>query len=178
VNTGRFREDLYYRLNVVNVTIPPLRERKEEIPVFVEYFLDKFTKKFNKVIKPLPDHMMESFLRYQWLGNIRELENMIQRFVVLGNEEVVLDELASTMEKDSKKAIRETNPDKKAWPSLKEVHREAIIKVEAEVILKALELTHWNRKKAAHLLNISYKALLYKIRDYGIHKRTASISSQ
>jgi two-component system response regulator AtoC len=96
----------------------------------------------------------------------------------LGNEEVVLDELASTMEKDSNKTTKETNPNKKAWPSLKEVHREAIIKAEAEVIWKTLDLTHWNRKNAAHLLNISYKALLYKIKEYGIHKQTASISSQ
>jgi len=178
VNTGRFREDLYYRLNVVNVTIPPLRERKEEIPIFVEYFLDKFGKKYNKMIKPLPDHMMKAFLKYQWLGNIRELENMIQRFVVLGNEEVVLEELASTAEKDSNKATKETNSDKKAWPSLKEVHREATIKAEAEVIRKTLELTNWNRKKASHLLNISYKALLYKIKEYGIHERADLISPQ
>ena len=178
VEAGEFREDLFYRLHVVSIKLPPLRERKEEIPIFVEYFLDKFGKKYNKMIKPLPDHMMKAFLQYQWLGNIRELENMIQRFVVLGNEEVVLEELASTAEKDSNKATKETNSDKKAWPSLKEVHREATIKAEAEVIRKTLELTNWNRKKASHLLNISYKALLYKIKEYGIHERADLISPQ
>jgi transcriptional regulator with PAS, ATPase and Fis domain len=175
VNTGQFREDLYYRLNVVNITIPPLRERKEEIPIFVEYFLEKFGKKYNKRVKPLTDRMMKAFLNHHWLGNVRELENVIQRFVVLGNEEVIFDELTSSLEKNPAQIIEEKNQnDKGALLSLKEVHREAIIKAETEVIRRALELTNWNRKKAANVLNISYKALLYKIRECGLDKRSTS----
>jgi two-component system response regulator AtoC len=170
VNSGRFREDLYYRLNVVNVTIPPLRERREEIPIFVEYFLDKFGKKYRKTVKPLSDPLMKAFLQYQWLGNVREMENVIQRIIVLGNEQVILDELANAINKESVQTQEGSRPPQK-WPSLKEVHRDAIAKAEAEVIRKALEMTNWNRKKAAGLLNISYKALLYKIRECGIGQK-------
>ena len=173
VNSGRFREDLFYRLNVVNVTIPPLRDRKEEIPIFVEYFLDKFGKKYRKTVKPLSDQFMKVFLQYQWLGNVRELENVIQRIIVLGNEKGILDELASAINKESVQREEESHPRKK-WPSLKEVHREAIAKAETEVIRKALEMTNWNRKKAAGLLNISYKALLYKIKECGIGQQVAA----
>jgi two-component system response regulator AtoC len=167
VSSGRFREDLYYRLNVVNITVPPLRDRKEEIPIFVEYFLDKFGKKYRKTVKPLSDEIMKVFLHYPWSGNIRELENVIQRIIVLGNEKVVLEELTSSISKEPTQMEEEPRPAGK-WPSLKEVHREAIAKAEAEVIRKALEMTNWNRKKAAGLLNISYKALLYKIKECGI----------
>jgi transcriptional regulator with GAF, ATPase, and Fis domain len=172
VNSGRFREDLYYRLNVVNVTIPPLRERKEEIPIFVEYFLDKFGKKYRKTAKPLSDQIMKAFLQYHWLGNVRELENVIQRIIVLGNEKVILDELTSSINKESVQIQEGFHPPRK-WPSLKEVHREATAKAEAEIIRKALEMTNWNRKKAAGLLNISYKALLYKIKECGIGQQVA-----
>jgi two-component system response regulator AtoC len=172
VSSGRFREDLYYRLNVVNITIPPLRDRQEEIPIFVEYFLDKFGKKYRKTVKPLSDQFMKVFLQYQWLGNVRELENVIQRMIILGNEKVILDELASTINKESVQIQEGSHPPTK-WPSLKEVHREAIAKAETEVIRKALEMTNWNRKKAAGLLNISYKALLYKIKECGIGQQVA-----
>jgi two-component system response regulator AtoC len=172
VKNGRFREDLYYRLNVVNITIPPLRERKEEIPIFVEYFLDKFSKKYHKKVNPLSDKMMKAFLRHHWLGNVRELENVIQRFVVLGNEKAIIEELAPVTQKDSiPEKKKKTAQTKKARPSLKDINQKAIKKAEAEVILKALEVTNWNRKKAAHLLNISYKALLYKIKETGLNKR-------
>ena len=90
LKSGRFREDLYYRLNVVNMTVPPLRERREEIPVFVEYFVSKFGGKYHKKADPLPDSLMKAFLSHNWMGNVRELENLVQRSVVLGNEEGLL----------------------------------------------------------------------------------------
>ena len=175
VRSGRFREDLFYRLNVVNITIPPLRERKEEIPVFVEYFLDKFRKKYDKGIRSLSEPMLKALIRHEWLGNVRELENVIQRFVVLGNEEVIIDELNSIQRKETLWPDKESVQKKKQWPSLKEVHREAINKAEGEVIRKALELTNWNRKRASEILNISYKALLYKIKDCGIDRRMSAL---
>ena len=172
VKNGRFREDLYYRLNVVNITIPPLRDRREEIPIFVEYFLDKFSKKYQKKITSLSDKMMKALSQHHWLGNVRELENVIQRLVVLGNEKAIIEELTPVTKGDSiTESKKKMVPAKKGWPSLKEVHQEAIRKAESEIILKALEMTNWNRKKAADILNISYKALLYKIKETGLGKR-------
>ncbi len=172
VKSGRFREDLYYRLNVVNITVPPLRERKEEIPIFVEYLLDKFSKKYQKKAVPLSEKMMKALLRHRWLGNVRELENVIQRFVVLGNEEAIIEELTPVLQEDPvSEKNRTTVAAKRAWPSLKEVHQEALKKAECETILKALEMTNWNRKRAADILNISYKALLYKIKEAGLDRR-------
>jgi len=178
VKSGRFREDLYYRLDVVNITIPPLRERREEIPIFVEYFLDKFSKKYQKKTVSLSDKLMEAFSKHQWSGNVRELENVIQRFVVLGNEKAILEELTPAVQEDSatEKKIK-TASTREGWPSLREVHQEAIREAECEVILRALELTNWNRKKAADVLNISYKALLYKIKEAGLDKRSVPQAS-
>jgi two-component system response regulator AtoC len=169
VKNGRFREDLYYRLNVVNITIPPLRERNEEIPIFVEYFLDKFSKKYQKKVNSLSDKMMKAFLRHYWQGNVRELENMIQRFVVLGNEKAIIEELALAPERDPDYG-KKKKVSNKAWVSLKDLQKKAVKKAEAEMILKALEMTNWNRKKAAKMLKISYKAFLYKIKECGLDK--------
>jgi transcriptional regulator with GAF, ATPase, and Fis domain len=172
IKNGRFREDLYYRLNVVNITIPPLRERREEIPIFVEYFLDKFGKKYGRKVPPLSDKTMKAFSEHHWVGNVREMENVIQRLVVLGNEETIVEELTPvTKEEAIPEKRKKIVPAKKIWPSLKEVHQEAIKKAESEMILKALEMTNWNRKKAADKLNISYKALLYKIKETSLDRR-------
>jgi transcriptional regulator with GAF, ATPase, and Fis domain len=176
VRSGRFREDLYYRMNVVSLTIPPLRDRKEEIPIFVEYFLDKLSKKYNKKVKPLSDQAMKMIMQHQWLGNVRELENVIQRYIILGDEEAIIDELTPLMKRDHPHIQAVLAPLKKAWPSLREVHYEATIKAESEIIRKALERTNWNRKKAASLLNISYKALLYKIKACNLDKPSISPS--
>jgi two-component system response regulator AtoC len=171
VKQGRFREDLFYRLNVVNITIPPLRERKEEIPIFVEYFLDKFSKKYQKKVNP-SDKMMKTFVKHHWLGNVRELENVIQRLLVLGNEKAIIEELTSLNQNDLiLEEKKKTALTKKTWPSLKKVNKEATQKAEAGMILRALEMTNWNRKKAANKLNISYRALLYKIKETGLDKR-------
>ncbi len=170
VRNGSFREDLYYRLNVVNITVPPLRDRKEEIPVFVEYFIDKYGTKFQKEMKPLSERAIKLLAQHDWMGNVRELENVIQRFVILGTEDA-FEGLTSAV---SRKVPEKTVPlddgpaSEKGWPPLKEVHRDAIVKTESEAIRRALEVVHWNRKKAAGLLNISYKALLYKMKSYGI----------
>jgi transcriptional regulator with GAF, ATPase, and Fis domain len=170
VKNGQFREDLYYRLNVVNITIPPLRERKEEIPILIEYFLDKFSKKYQKKINPLSDKMMKVFSEYHWPGNVRELENMLQRFIVLGDEKPMFEELSLLMKQNDapKENMKVSN---KTWPSLRKVHHEAALKAELELIVKALEVTNWNRKKAANALNISYKTLLNKIKECGLDKR-------
>ncbi len=165
IKSGAFREDFYYRLNIVNITIPPLRERKEEIPVLIEHFLNKFATKFNvnRKIK-LSDHALKTLLQYNWPGNIRELENMIQRFIVLGNEGAMIGDLPMSIHPHAAQVSKKPSPFK-IWPSLKEVNRRAVQRVETEAIKKILEHTCWNRRKSAQLLNISYKTLLHKMKE-------------
>ena len=170
VRGGRFREDLYYRLNVVNIFVPPLRERRQEIPVFVNHFLDKYGKKYNKRVSTPSPQLMRMLTRHQWPGNVRELENMMKRLVVLGDEEAIMEELSSKVE--GKKPLKKMSPQPHAPIApllpLKQVSQRAAMEAEREAILKALVHTNWNRKRAAKLLNISYKAILYKIRQYGL----------
>jgi two-component system response regulator AtoC len=174
VRSGRFREDLYYRLNVVNMTVPPLRERREEIPVFVEYFLSKFNEKYQKKADPLPETLMKAFLGHNWLGNVRELENLIQRYVVLGNQEGIIAEINLLNKKEIPNDKHNGSSPAMAPPSLKAVHREAVRKAETEVIYKALQRANGNGKKAAAMLDVSYKSLLNKIKEYGVNRRPPS----
>ncbi len=182
VAEGAFREDLYYRLNVVSIFLPPLRERKEDIPMLIECFLKKYNQQFNKDRRRLSASALQSLMNYGWPGNVRELENLIKRVVIMGNEDTVIHQYLHESRKKVKPksgavppASAETrspqteNLREPVTPSplqsLKLVAREAMRRAEGEAILKALEQTHWNRKAAARLLKISYKALLYKIRQ-------------
>ncbi len=169
VSEGRFREDLYYRLNVVNLFIPPLRDRKEEIPVFVDYFCDKFSAKYQRKVTPISEIFMKGLMAHPWVGNIRELQNVIHRYVVLGNEEEIMREMdmhrGADLFPDGQGFAQQTPL------SLKQIHRDAARKAEAQVIIKALEMTHFNRKKAAEVLEISYKSLLYKIKECGLQEQ-------
>jgi Nif-specific regulatory protein len=171
VENGHFREDLYYRMNVVNIHIPPLRERKEEIPIFVEYFLDKYRKKYNKDVEPLREPIFAVLQQHHWSGNVRELENVIHRYVVLGNEEAMFEELKPSIVKDQSEKKERPTLVPRPRPSLKEVQHEAVLRAESELICRALNQTNWNRKRSAELLNISYKALLYKIKECGLHRQ-------
>ena len=172
---GRFREDLYYRLNVVNVTIPPLRERKEEIPLLCDHFLRKHNRKYNSSITSVSQRVMTYFMEYDWPGNIRELENVIKRLVILANEGQVIDELTTKIEAQ-KMVQKEQFPtqhsastsDDPYGVSLKDMSKSLTSSAEKEVILRALQQTQWNRKQAALMLNISYKTLLNKIKRLDI----------
>jgi transcriptional regulator with PAS, ATPase and Fis domain len=148
--------------------VPPLRERKQEIPFLIEYFLDKFSKKYNKKTASLSERMMKLLLQHRWSGNVRELENVLQRYVVLRDEDAIIGELTPSINNPSEVEQGTPIEEKKEWVSLKDVHREAVLRAEAEVIRKALDKTNWNRKKAAVLLSISYKALLYKMKACGL----------
>lgn len=170
VNNGRFREDLYYRINVVAITIPPLRDRKEEIPIFIECFLNKYMEKYRITVKPFSEPVMKILMDYQWKGNVRELENLIQRYVVIGDEKIIIKELGLSMKANLSQAKMVSPPPIKARPSLREVHDQAVIKAESEIIRKALEMTNCNRKEAAALLSIGYKTLLYKIKRCNFDK--------
>jgi len=183
VAEGMFREDLYYRLNVVSIFLPPLRERREDIPVLIECFFQKYNEQYNKEYHELTASTMRLLLDYDWPGNVRELENLIKRVVIMGNPDTLVHNYLNENVKKIKPRLAQNRPaptdplplpagrprDSAAAPSalrsLKEVAREAMRKAEGEAILKALEQTHWNRKAAARILEISYKALLYKIRQ-------------
>jgi len=173
----RLREDLYYRLNAFTMQLPPLRERKEEIPILLKHFMSRMAEQYARPPLPLSANMLQACQDYSWPGNLRELNNFIKRYLVLGDEKLAIQELQP---RDDGNAAR---PDAAATPAeagggLKSVARSAKDEAEAEAIRQALDQTNWNRKQAAALLQISYKALLYKIRQYGIaqsksHKLTA-----
>jgi len=162
IERQRFREDLYYRLNVVSVRVPPLRERKEDILPLVEHFIAKYAEDGDPPeIRP---EVLRRFLEHDWPGNVRELENMVRRLVVLGDEKLVLEELTV------RSGARGEVPPPPAIPEegLKEIGRRAAMLAEREAIEQMLKLTGWNKRKAAARLKISYKALLYKIKECGI----------
>jgi len=163
VEAGRFRQDLFYRINVVNIQMIPLRERADDIPVLVQYFLDTYNEKYNTRTRPVTPQLMAQLQRYHWPGNIRELENLMRRFSILGTEEAVTSELAPRRQVFYDEDIPLDGP-----ISLKKITRQAVLDIERKVILRVLQANHWNRKKAARALSISYRALLYKIRDAGL----------
>ncbi len=178
--TGLFREDLYYRLNVVAISIPPLRERREEIPVLVEYFMGRFCRQYNRDALKISGATMRLLQDYSWPGNVRELENMIKRAVVLQTEALVQQEIALRSEKPwapkpepgslpAPTGLGPAAPE--AEMGLKDIARRAAMAAEKAVIKEVLEKVRWNRAEAARLLKISYKAMLYKIRQVGLDDR-------
>jgi len=202
---GNFREDLYYRLNVVSVQVPPLRDRKEDIPNLIEHFRRKYGSKYRGGALQFSDEVMRRLQDYDYPGNVRELENLVRRLVVLRDERFVLDELAAAISRrpagqiphatgpaggalppSNQGALHPTPPKAAAVAaaappaapsvvpmgaetvSLKEIARQAALRAEREAISAMLARTNWNKRKAAARLQISYKALLYKIKDCGL----------
>ncbi len=163
VNRGGFRQDLYYRINVISLRVPPLRQRSCDIPVLVEYFRETFNRKYNCNAKPISDRLIGMMSSYPWPGNIRELENLLKRYVILGSEDAIYSELRPT---ELSFPMPEISLDRPI--SLKAVRRAAVRDVERQVILKILQANHWNRRRTARALNISYRALLYKLKEAGI----------
>ena len=217
VAATRFREDLFFRLNVVSIFLPPLRDRREEIPILTEYFLKKYSFQYNKPYTEISQDTMRLFLDYDWPGNVRELENLIKRAVVLGSETLIRKEIShgltmaahrvsghqpavpgagrqsQVIPHPSSVAVAHPANGHPAAPapappgglspaamalaaaeagnySLKDISREAARQAERELILKMLQHTRWNRKETAEILGISYKALLYKIKENGLDK--------
>jgi len=158
-----FREDLYYRLNGFSIHVPPLRERKEEIPIFIRYFMRRYSGKYAQQAMTMSDQLLKACVEHDWPGNLRELENYVKRFLVLGDERPMLAELrANRPASNTQGAPR--------FPSggLKELAREATGEAEMGAMDEVLARHNWNRRRAAAELKISYKALLYKIRQYGL----------
>ena len=163
MKSGRFREDLYYRLNVLSIHIPPLRERTTEIPLLFRHFLVKYSEKYQKAAPEPSKHLLEAALRYPWPGNLRELENFVKRYVILEDDEGSFRELLEMTGQQQRIAPREETPAPKEQ-GLKALVRGLKDEAEMEAIADALEKTNWCRKDAARMLGISYKALLYKMR--------------
>jgi two-component system response regulator AtoC len=191
---GHFREDLYFRLNVVCITLPPLRQRRDEIPPLVDLFVRRYSEHYNRLPLTLSDHTRRLLHEYDWPGNVRELENLIKRAVVLGSEESLRRDLTEAIAGRVLRtgpipllqhateaapaaalpppvvAAAPATPAAAAVPaaiggSLKDIARQAAREAERELIYRTLQHTRWNRREAAEILGISYKALLYKIKE-------------
>jgi two-component system response regulator AtoC len=167
MRSGRFREDLYYRLNVLSIHIPPLRERTAEIPLLFRHFLVKYSEKYQKAAPDPSKHLIEAALRYPWPGNLRELENFVKRYVILEDDEGSFRELLEMTGQQQRVTPREASPVPKEM-GLKALVRGLKDEAEMEAIADALEKTNWCRKDAAKMLGISYKALLYKMRQFNL----------
>ncbi|MGH9325497.1 MAG: sigma-54-dependent transcriptional regulator [Terriglobia bacterium] len=170
IASRKFREDLYYRLNAFTIHLPPLRERKEEIPLLMRHFMGLFAARYGRTPLSVSPALVEASMNYRWPGNLRELENFIKRFIILSDESLMLSELES--KKDGPALFEEIVPDtpKERPADLKALVRSLKDEAEGEAISRALDQTKWNRKEAARLLKISYKALLYKIRQYNLDR--------
>jgi len=182
VEEGVFREDLFYRLNVVTIHIPPLRERREEVPVFLKYFLEKYSEHYGKKPAMFSEYAVARMMEYAWPGNIRELENLVKRYVIVGNEAQIIRELSThkpivtslgaltadmpgnTPTQASITPVQASSNGEMEMPSLLEIGRRAAMQAEREAIERVLAQTRWNRRQAAKILKISYKALLNKLK--------------
>lgn len=168
IQRGAFREDLYYRINVVNIQMPALRQRLDDLPVLTDYFLRHYGERFGRRVQPLPAALMERFRQHSWPGNIRELENYLKRYVILDSADSILGDLEE----------RHRGPLVGGFQlppvhdfSLKKFSKMASQQAEHYLILEALKNTRWNRKRAAELLGISYRAMLYKIKEAGLPQK-------
>jgi transcriptional regulator with PAS, ATPase and Fis domain len=164
ITERKLREDLYYRLNAFTITVPPLRERREEIPILLRYYMNKLARQFGKNALPISEKLIQECLRYQWPGNLRELGNFVKRYLVLEDENMVVDELQNK----TREGITDDGTTSSGRGGLKALVRSLKDDAEAKEIQRALDDSSWNRKVAASELNISYKALLYKIKQHGL----------
>ena len=193
VGEGLFREDLFYRLNVVTIHIPPLRERREEIPIFLDFFLRKYSEYYGKQPAPFSEYAVGRMMEYPWPGNIRELENLVKRYTIVGNEQQIIRELSthkpivSSMSAARGGYVEPPPPsqvlatpvggngkNELELPSLLEIGKRAAMLAEREAIERVLAQTRWNRRQAARILKISYKALLNKLKAMEENKAAQS----
>ncbi len=183
IREGRFREDLYFRLNIIKIVVPPLRNRKEDIPLLCQHFIDRYAPQLGGGLEEIPKPLMDLFMEYHWPGNVRELENYIRRLLVLKDWEPIAQDIRRHMEASAeveppttkatnlKDLVREElAPYGNGSIPLKEIRRKIFDYVERELIEVVLERTNWNRRRTAEILQISYKALLYKMQNLGIRE--------
>ena len=160
---GRFRLDLFFRINAFTVELPPLRQRIGDLPVLIGYFLENYARKFGQEVKPLSRDALGIMENYDWPGNIRELENVIRSYVIMGTEDAIETELLSVSSNCVSSEIQ-FQPD----ASMKQITKKAVQGLERQIMLKALRHNAWNRKKTAKSLKISYRSLLFKMREAGL----------
>lgn len=178
---GHFRDDLFYRLSTISIHVPPLRNRKEDIPFLVEYFKKRIYDKHKITDINIPESLMNIFMDYHWPGNVRELENYLYRLSILENFRELEEEIITNTQKkivppdqpqndssNTQLVGNSADDELETFPSLKKVRDEAVKKVEREVIEKVLTQVSWNRKETARILKISYRALLYKMKELGL----------
>jgi two-component system, NtrC family, response regulator AtoC len=163
IESGGFRSDLFYRINVITISLPPLRERREDIPQVAEYLRITFNRRFKREASPISGEVVQQLQQRDWPGNIRELENCMARYVILGTEEAFYSE---RVEKKPLNFTYEVTPEGNI--PLKRIAQQVTRRMENDLILKVLQANHWNRRKAAEVLKISYRALLYKVRQAGL----------
>lgn len=166
IQERKLREDLYYRLNAFTLRLPPLRERKEEIPILLKHMMARMAESYANAALPITPALADACLRYSWPGNLRELGNFVKRYLVLRDENLLIHELDS--QSGASMGGEAHMQSAEAAGGLKSLVRSLKDQAEGEAIRRTLEQTNWNRKNAAAMLNISYKALLYKIRQYGL----------
>ncbi|MBI2817570.1 MAG: sigma-54-dependent Fis family transcriptional regulator [Acidobacteria bacterium] len=167
VARGEFREDLYYRINVIQIEIPPLRERKDDIPLISNALFKKYRDRYSSTLQHLPRELMDSFMRYEWPGNVRQLENAIKRFLIMPDLDLVMTEL------DSPAPIAQLESITPKALMLKEISALAADQAEKEMVLRMLDETNWNRKRAAAQLGICYKSLLNKLKKWEVRQPPA-----
>ena len=172
ISAGRFRQDLFYRIQVFCLTMPSLRQRREDIPTLAEFFRLHFQKQFALKAEPFPPEMLGYLQNLQWPGNIRELSNVVARYVLIGPESMISGEYEGRKNKGKFLAGSDGTQ-----VTLKRVAKDAIKELERNVILETLRANQWNRRKTAQDLKISYRALIYKIQDAGLMSRRAAVRS-
>ncbi len=158
--SGSFRSDLFFRINAVTVRLPPLRQRLEDLPTLIEYFMESYSRAFRSHTRSLSRDIRRLMQQFNWPGNIRQLENMIRSYILIGSEEALSEELVQTPATDVPLKVDLNNP-----VSLKEITKSATRDLEHRIILKVLQANGWSRQKTAKWLNISYRSLLYKLEN-------------
>ena len=170
IKNGTFRQDLFYRINVITIELPSLQQRLGDLPLLVDYLLNKYAEKFGRSAPPLTKQTIRLLQKYGWPGNVRELENVMKRYVITGREEAIVSSLESN--NDGEFDVNDVQLD--GVIKLKEVTKQAVKQIERKIIMKTLEIHRWNRLATARALSISYAALLYKMREAGVPPRRSS----
>jgi two-component system response regulator AtoC len=166
IASGGFRADLFYRINVITITLPSLRNRRDDIPYLVEYLRQQYNRRFERDAAPVSRESLQLLQQRTWPGNIRELENCMARYVILGSEEAFHSDRDPSTDKKPHHISYEMNEDGNI--PLKRIAQQVTRRMEHDVILKVLQANHWNRRRTAEILKISYRALLYKVRQAGL----------
>jgi two-component system response regulator AtoC len=166
IASGGFRADLFYRINVITITLPSLRDRRDDIPYLVAYLREQFNRRFQRDAAPVSREALQLLQQRDWPGNIRELENCMARYAILGSEEAFHSDRDRSADKKPAAISYEMNEEGNI--PLKRIAQQVTRRMEHDVILKVLQANHWNRRKTAEILKISYRALLYKVRQAGL----------